>query len=49
MKYIMVTVKVYREGRYYVGECLELGVSSFGTTEDDASARLEEATLCLHA
>lgn len=45
MRCIMVTAEVYSEGEYYVAHCVELGVSTFGSTQDEALARLEEATL----
>jgi predicted RNase H-like HicB family nuclease len=44
MEYIALSFVVHREGEYYVSECLELGVSSFGTTEDQAIANLGDAT-----
>jgi predicted RNase H-like HicB family nuclease len=34
---------VYREGRYYVSQCLNVDVSSFGETIDEAIASLKEA------
>jgi predicted RNase H-like HicB family nuclease len=34
---------VYREDKYYVGQCLNVDVSSFGTTLDLAVANLKEA------
>jgi predicted RNase H-like HicB family nuclease len=34
---------IYKEGKYYVSQCLNVDVSSFGTTIDEASANLKEA------
>jgi predicted RNase H-like HicB family nuclease len=34
---------VYREGEHYVAQCLNVDVSSFGDTEADALAKLQEA------
>ena len=34
---------VYKEGRYYVSQCLNVDVSSFGETIDEAIASLKEA------
>jgi predicted RNase H-like HicB family nuclease len=34
---------VYKEGKYYVSQCLNVDVSSFGTTIDEAIASLKEA------
>lgn len=34
---------VYREGEHYVAQCLNVEVSSFGDTEADALANLQEA------
>jgi predicted RNase H-like HicB family nuclease len=34
---------IYKEGDYYVSECLNVEVSSFGTTIDEAIANLTEA------
>jgi predicted RNase H-like HicB family nuclease len=34
---------VYKEGRYYVAQCLDIDVSSFGTTENAAINNLKEA------
>ena len=35
---------VWREGRWYVSQCLELDVASQGDTEEEALANLQEAT-----
>lgn len=34
---------VYQEGRYFVAQCLNVDVSSFGDTKQDALANLQEA------
>jgi hypothetical protein len=34
---------VYKEGKYYVSQCLNVDVSSFGESIDDAIASLKEA------
>jgi len=34
---------VYKEGNYYVSQCLNVDVSSFGDTIDEAIASLKEA------
>ena len=41
----MKTIKyvVYREGKYYVSQCLNVDLSSFGETIDEAIAALKEA------
>jgi predicted RNase H-like HicB family nuclease len=38
MKYV-----VYQEGKYYVSQCLNVDVSSFGKTIDDAVRNLQDA------
>lgn len=34
---------VWKEGKYYVSQCLNVEVSSFGTTKKEALANLNEA------
>ena len=34
---------VYRDGKYYVAQCLNVDVSSFGQTEKEALGNLKEA------
>ena len=34
---------IYKEGKYYVSQCLNVDISSFGTTIDEACANLKEA------
>ena len=38
LKYI-----IYREGDYYVSQCLNIEVASFGTSNDEALSNLKEA------
>ena len=35
--------KVQREGKYYVAQCLDVDVSSFGKTKEEAEKNLEES------
>ena len=35
---------VWKEGKYYVAQCLNVDVSSFGKTHEEALKNLEEAT-----
>jgi predicted RNase H-like HicB family nuclease len=41
----MKTIKyvVYREGKYFVSQCLNVDISSFGKTVEEASSNLREA------
>jgi predicted RNase H-like HicB family nuclease len=34
---------IYKEGKYYVSQCLNVDISSFGVTIDEASTNLKEA------
>ncbi len=34
---------VWKEGKYYVAQCLNVDISSFGKTKKDALANLQEA------
>jgi predicted nucleotidyltransferase/predicted RNase H-like HicB family nuclease len=43
MQAIDVQTVVFREGEHYVAQCLDVDVSSFGNSEDDALANLREA------
>lgn len=43
MQLIDVQTVVFREGKYHVAQCLDVDVSSFGDSEDDALANLREA------
>ncbi len=40
-----ITLKniVWKEGKYYVSQCLNVDVSSFGDTKKEALANLDEA------
>lgn len=42
--YIMLTFRVYREGKQFVGECLELGTASCGDTIEEALDNIRDAT-----
>ena len=44
-KYIIVTLKLKKEGSYYVSECVELGTTSFGDTEAEALDSIIDATV----
>jgi predicted RNase H-like HicB family nuclease len=37
------SAKVWREGNWFIAQCLEVDVASQGETEDDALANLKEA------
>ena len=41
----MKTIKyvIYKEGKYFVSQCLNVDVASFGVTMDEASNNLKEA------
>lgn len=43
MKNIEIQAVVWKEGRQYVAQCLDVDVSSFGSTEAKALANLKEA------
>lgn len=43
MKKITLSVAVWREGKYYVAQCLNVDVSSFGKTKTDALLNIKEA------
>ncbi len=43
MKQSIYQSVVYREGKYYVAQCLNIDVSSFGDNEQEALANLQEA------
>ena len=36
---------VWKEGKYYVAQCLNVDVSSFGKTKQEAPANLDEALM----
>ena len=41
----MKTIKyiIYKEGKYYVSQCLNVEIASFGKTIDEAASNLKEA------
>jgi predicted RNase H-like HicB family nuclease len=43
MKKVTYQSVVYKEDKYYVAQCLNVDVSSFGESEQEALANLEEA------
>ena len=43
MKKINVKNVIWKEGKYYVAQCLNVDISSFGTTKKEALANLDEA------
>lgn len=43
MRKIDLKSVVWKEGKYYVSQCLEVDVSSFGDTKKEALAMLQEA------
>lgn len=42
-KNILLQNVVWKEGKYFVAQCLNVDVSSFGDTKKDALTNLEEA------
>lgn len=43
MKKVNFKSIVWKEGKYYVAQCLNVDVSSFGKTKKEATANLNEA------
>jgi predicted RNase H-like HicB family nuclease len=43
MDAVNVQAVVYREGEHFVAQCLNVDVSSFGDSEEEALANLQEA------
>ena len=43
MKSIQINNLVWKEGDYFVAQCLNVDVSSFGDTKDEALSNLQEA------
>jgi len=41
----MKTIKyiIFKEGKHYISQCLNVDVSSFGSTVDEATSNLKEA------
>ena len=44
-KQLDLTAAVWQEGKWFVAQCVELGVASHGRSEVEAMANLEEAVL----
>jgi len=42
-KKIDLKIAVWKEGKYYVAQCLNVDISSFGKTKKEASLALNEA------
>ena len=42
--YILLTLRVYPEGKQWVSECLELGTTSCGDTIEEALKNIRDAT-----
>jgi predicted RNase H-like HicB family nuclease len=45
MHNINIKATVWKEGKYYVSQCLNIDVASFGPTKKEALANLQEALL----
>ncbi len=43
MKNVTLKNLIWKEGKYYVAQCLNVDVSSFGNTKTEALANLNEA------
>ena len=43
MKTVQINNAVWKEGDYFVAQCLNVDLSSFGDTKDDALKNLQEA------
>ena len=43
MKTVELQTVVYKEGTFFVSQCLDVDVSSFGKTEKEALGNLQEA------
>ena len=43
MKTIQINNAVWKEGDYFVAQCLNIDVSSFGGTKEEALSNLQEA------
>lgn len=41
--YIVLTIKIHQEGDYFLAECEELGVPSFGQSHEEALEAIREA------
>jgi predicted RNase H-like HicB family nuclease len=43
MKTVKINDVVWKEGDYFVAQCLNIDISSFGNTKEEALANLQEA------
>lgn len=43
MRKIDLKATIYKEGKYYISQCLNVDVASFGATKKEALANLQEA------
>ncbi len=43
MNFLKLKVALWKEGEYYVSQCLNVNVASFGKTKKEALANLDEA------
>lgn len=43
MKNLKLSIAVWQEGKYFVAQCLNVNVSSFGDTKSEALKMLQEA------
>lgn len=43
MRNINIQATVWKEGKYYVSQCLNIDVASFGSTKKQSLANLQEA------
>jgi predicted RNase H-like HicB family nuclease len=43
MRKIDLIIAVWKEGKYYVAQCLNIEVSSFGKTKKEALSNIDEA------
>lgn len=41
--YIVITLKILKEGKQWVAHCVELGTSTYGYSFEEAMERIEEA------
>ena len=47
MKKVDLKIVVWKEGKHYVAQCLNVDVSSFGTTKKEAVLNIKEALALL--
>ena len=43
MKKMQFATAIWKEGKYYVAQCLNVDISSFGSTKNEALKNLKEA------